>query len=157
MRRGENEFSGCLSLIFRPRRRFAAYHEQGQAPAPHAHPTLLNLLYHFIAQTQRQPENGNGTATARRQMSYPTGWYWLEEMSASRPRSIGCKFCKGFNLSDKNRLAEHQTVLYFQAASNGVRSKRHTLQGLRQPENGLVVLQLVNGNKLLRLLRRKLD
>ena len=78
-------------------------------------------------------------------------------MSASRPRSIGCKFCKGFNLSDKNRLAEHQTVLYFQAASNGVRSKRHTLQGLRQPENGLVVLQLVNGNKLLRLLRRKLD
>ena len=30
----QKAFSGCLWLIFRPRRRFAAYHEQGQAPAP---------------------------------------------------------------------------------------------------------------------------
>ena len=64
-------------------------------------------------QTQRQPEKG---------------CYWIEEMSASCPRSIGCRLCKGFNLSDKNRLAEYQTVLYFQAASNGVRSKLHTLR-----------------------------
>jgi len=49
-------------------------------------------------------------------------------MSASCQRSIGYRLCKGFNLSDKNRLAEYQTVLYFQAASNGVRSKLHTLR-----------------------------
>ncbi|EEP67917.1 hypothetical protein [Kingella oralis] len=64
-------------------------------------------------QTQGQPEKG---------------CYWLEEMSASCQRSIGYRLCKGFNLSDKNRLAEYQTVLYFQAASNGVRSKLHTLR-----------------------------
>ncbi|EEP67147.1 hypothetical protein GCWU000324_02720 [Kingella oralis ATCC 51147] len=39
-------------------------------------------------------------------------------MSASRRRSIGCKFCKGFSL------------------------KRLELNGLRQPENGYTVFRL---------------
>jgi len=88
---------------------------RGKPLRPQPYSTCFTIL---SPQTQRQPEKG---------------CYWLEEMSASCQRSIGCRLCKGFNLSDKNRLAEYQTVLYFQAAWNGVRSKRHTLQGLRQP------------------------
>ena len=43
--KGANEMvSGCSLLVFCPRRRFAAYHEQGQAPAPRAASTIPCLI-----------------------------------------------------------------------------------------------------------------
>ncbi|WP_325320779.1 hypothetical protein [Kingella oralis] len=49
-----NEISGCPSLIFRPRRRFAACHEQGQAPAPRAASSIPAKFTPCRAMTQQQ-------------------------------------------------------------------------------------------------------
>nr|WP_314228359.1 hypothetical protein [uncultured Kingella sp.] len=45
--------SGCPSPYFCPRRRFAAYHEQGQAPAPH--PTSTITAHFQAAQNATTP------------------------------------------------------------------------------------------------------
>ena len=45
-----------------------------------------------------QPENHNGTATARRQMVLFNRALLIAKMSASRQRTIGCRFGKGFSL-----------------------------------------------------------
>ncbi|WP_369585644.1 hypothetical protein [Kingella oralis] len=45
-----------------------------------------------------QPENHNGTATARHQMVLFNKTLLIAKMSASRRRTIGCRFGKGFSL-----------------------------------------------------------
>ena len=64
-------YAGCLLafFIFRQSRRFAAYHEQGQAPAPHRSPTIratpkgsLKIITPAVAHQPHQTNCGGQTS-----------------------------------------------------------------------------------------------
>ena len=62
-----------------------------------------------------QPENHNGTATARRQMVLFNRALLIAKMSANHQRAIGCRFGKGFSLK---RSAGCATLLCTPFANN---------------------------------------
>ena len=67
-----NGFSGCLWLIFCQSRRFAAYHEQGQAPALRVALARVDTISPLKPQGLLEPDIRNGAST-HRSKSEPDG------------------------------------------------------------------------------------